>query len=379
MNRIDSNEHGIRLDSSGDNNLTFNEMTNNFYNFGVTGTEIDHYPQEINTSNEVDSAPIYYWVGVNASAVPSSAGYVGLISCSNITVPNVTIHNNYQGILLVNTTYSTMQNVTVNWTYHGAYLFLSSNDTIEGYGSNRSLFDNNTIGVRMHMTSHTTVNHTDFTNNSDAGIYITGTLSYPAIWNNISRVYAGYTAWYGFGIRLEYAKTTTISNSTIDHCGRGIYITGDAYGLGQGVWDTNNMVIFTNITESYQNGVSILYAKHNLVVNNSFYQNELGIYVRYSAQYNVIYHNNFQENTDNYSVDGRWIHTWDNDYTSPIWKGGGNWWDDFPCDDDFSGPGQDVPGFDGICDTSHTITNAPEWNVDNYPLKNPAIVGPRPE
>lgn len=69
--------------------------------------------------------------------------------------------------------------------------------------------------------------------------------------------------------------------------------------------------------------------------------------------------------------------TWDNNYTSPIWMGGGNWWDDFPCDDDFSGPGQNVSGSDGICDKSHTI--AGDWNVDHYPLKNPAIVGPRPE
>ncbi len=360
-NTLQSNEHGIRLDQSGDNNLTFNEMTDNFYNFGVTGSEIEHFVEEINASNLVNNSKIYYRVGVNGSTVPSSAGYVGLISCWNISVPNVTLHNNYQGILLVNTTYSTIRNAIVNWTYHGVYMFMSNNDTLTGNSSYRNIFENNAVGVRLHRTSHIAIEYSNFSHHNSESIYITGTPSDTSMWNNVSRVYAEYTPWNGFGIRLEYVKNSTISNSTLDHCGNGIYLDGGPQLMGAA--NTTVTVIFTNISNSYSNGVRMLRAKYNLFVNNSFHQNKVGIYIRYDAQLNTIYHNNYQGNKNNHDVDWRRPNTWDDDYPS-----GGNWWCGFQCND---------TNDDDICDEEYPIVE-PD-NIDRYPLEFPASVGPRDE
>jgi hypothetical protein len=64
---------------------------------------------------------------------------------------------------------------------------------------------------------------------------------------------------------------------------------------------------------------------------------------------------------------------WDNGYPD-----GGNYWENMPKDDNYSGPNQDVLGSDGICDQSRSLGNL---GVDRYPLVN-SYVGeqnPQPE
>jgi parallel beta-helix repeat protein len=67
-------------------------------------------PQNIDSSNLVDGKPAYYWIDQHHQTVPSDAGYVLLINCSEITVSGMHIdkaggYNSYS-IILVDTTKS---------------------------------------------------------------------------------------------------------------------------------------------------------------------------------------------------------------------------------------------------------------------------------
>jgi hypothetical protein len=67
---------------------------------------------------------------------------------------------------------------------------------------------------------------------------------------------------------------------------------------------------------------------------------------------------------------GRSKNVWDDDYPS-----GGNYWSDYASVDVKKGPGQDLPGSDGIGDTIYVIDAD---NVDHYPLMNPYDTPPPP-
>ena len=78
---------------------------------------------------------------------------------------------------------------------------------------------------------------------------------------------------------------------------------------------------------------------------------------------NWIYHNNFIDNREQVIVLENSKNTWHAGYPK-----GGNYWSDHVNDDQYSGPSQDQPGSDGICDTPYIMDDE---NIDKYPLVNP--------
>ncbi|RLF44612.1 MAG: hypothetical protein DRN09_02970, partial [Thermoplasmata archaeon] len=143
-----------------------NTMSGNDYNFGIGSYhgEISEYIHDIDTSNTVDGKPIYYLVEEKDVLLDAStnAGYVGLISCDNITVRDLTLTKNEHGILLVNTTGSTLQDNTLlnNWqgiaVWHSSDNNVITNNTIRDSGcggginiwesKNNLIYHNNMIG-----------------------------------------------------------------------------------------------------------------------------------------------------------------------------------------------------------------------------------------
>jgi hypothetical protein len=95
--------------------------------------------------------------------------------------------------------------------------------------------------------------------------------------------------------------------------------------------------------------------------------NDYGI-VFFWASNNIIYHNNFVNNSRQvYDVANEppyiWpfsINVWDYGYPS-----GGNYWSDYNGSDLYYGPSQNITGSDGIGDKPNVIY---ENNVDRYPL-----------
>ena len=97
-----------------------NHMNNNSggaYYFSDSNMGIMTPIQAIDSSNLVDGKPTYYWVNQHNKAVPSDAGYVLLINCSDITISGLHIDKggrfNSYSIILVDTRNSVVHDNTI--------------------------------------------------------------------------------------------------------------------------------------------------------------------------------------------------------------------------------------------------------------------------
>jgi parallel beta-helix repeat protein len=159
-----------------------NSISRNNYNFGVDGEKLSHFIIDVDTSNTVNNKPIYYWVNKQDMEVPFDAGYVAVINSTNITIKNLTLANNYDGVLSCFNSNLTIQNVSLFYNNYGIISWKSSNssitgcDTEAGYcgiwlqdSSNssitRSRIINNRYGIKLIRSSDNRIYHNNFLNN----------------------------------------------------------------------------------------------------------------------------------------------------------------------------------------------------------------------
>ncbi|MDH5451595.1 MAG: right-handed parallel beta-helix repeat-containing protein, partial [Candidatus Bathyarchaeota archaeon] len=131
-NTLTNNGGGIYLWQSSKNTLSSNVMNDNKHNFGVAGGELHHYLHNVDISNLVDGNPVYYWLNQHGAEIPSDAGYVALVNSTEITVKDLTLSNNREGLLLVITQNSHIANNTLTNNGYGIVLCQSSSNSISG-------------------------------------------------------------------------------------------------------------------------------------------------------------------------------------------------------------------------------------------------------
>jgi len=134
------------------------------------------------------------------------------------------------------------------------------------------------------------------------------------------------------------------------------------------LYSSNNTIIGNSITNSTHDGIYLLLMASNnrIIGNNVTMSGDSGIHLSggiYPSSNNLIYHNNFINNTKQATSEGGSINTWDDGYPS-----GGNYWSDYTDQDLYSGPLQNEAGSDEIWDHPYVID---ENNRDHYPLTNP--------
>ncbi|MCK4478873.1 right-handed parallel beta-helix repeat-containing protein, partial [Candidatus Bathyarchaeota archaeon] len=285
-----NSRNGIFLYGSS-NKLRDNTMSNNAFNFGIGGGDYIH---DIDTSNTVNGKPIYYWVNKQNKEVPSDARYVGIVNCINITIMDLVLSNNEQGVLFVNVNNSKIKNVNVrSMKEFGIYLKSSSNNIVANNSINSS---SRLSGIGLSSSNNNSVINNIISNNQD-------------------------------GIRLYGSNNNTISNNHILNNRRGILLSS-----------SSNNTITTNIVNS-NNGTGIYLeysSSNNAVINNNVLNNMYGIaFYSYGPLNNTIYLNNFN-NTNNvgystYASIGKWnspspiIYTYNGStYTNYL----GNYWSD---------------------------------------------------
>ena len=116
---------------------------------------------------------------------------------------------------------------------------------------------------------------------------------------------------------------------------------------------SNNNIVFGNtISNNKFDGIRIKGSEYNTVFGNLLIMNPVGVHCCCGAKNNVIYSNNFKENSDLNAQDDE-VNQWDNGIN-------GNYWDDYM--------GVDSDG-DGIGDTPYNLSR--EVNQDRYPLMDP--------
>lgn len=161
---------GLELDSSGNSTLRNNVMADNNFNFGVDGTFLSDFINDIDTSNRVNDKPVRYltnWrdVSIDASTF-RELGYAAFVNSSNIKVQNLDVQRNVQGLLFAFTSNSVISNVKARNNWNGIYLAHSRNNSVTDNSAN----NNYDYGIRLFNSSCSTVRRNNVDNNGWAGI-----------------------------------------------------------------------------------------------------------------------------------------------------------------------------------------------------------------
>jgi parallel beta-helix repeat protein len=159
-----NNDYGVELSSASGNVLRKNSITDNKRGFKVFGVSLSDFVNDIDTSNTVNGKPIYYWVSRQDAIVPIDAGFLALINCTGITIQNLNMSNNWQGV------------------------FLGYTNTSRIIGS--SLADNN-VGIELRFSFANIITEDEFRNNTDCGISLYQSAANRIEYNVIANNYVG--------------------------------------------------------------------------------------------------------------------------------------------------------------------------------------------
>jgi len=383
---ITNNEYGVWIESSSNNIFRNNSVTNNRYGFFVYGGSI----QDIDTSNTINGKPVYYWVNKQNMVIPDDAGYVGLVRCTNITIENLRLENNGQGILLAYTTNSTIRQNTITHNRYGIELHDSSNNNLTGNG----MISNNESGLDLYRSSNNSITRNNIAGNIN-GLKLFNSLNNNIAENDISNNMGGILPLTGS------SNNTIFRNNVISNNLNGIQLedssnynnicennitNNNESGISLCIWPGsqawNNRISGNNIAYNKKSGISMYASNGSVISGNNIVNNDAGIHLSYSSKNNVIensianngygislssesinnaiHHNNFIDNTKQAYVFSSYDNVWDDGYPS-----GGNYWNDYSGTDVKSGPNQDQPESDGVGDIPYVVN---EDNQDRYPL-----------
>jgi parallel beta-helix repeat protein len=396
--------NGILLQDSSNNTLRDNVLTGNTFNFGVSGSSAMAYSNDVDESNTVNGKPICYWVGEANIAVPADAGYVALVNCTNLTVSNLQMSSNCEGLLLAYTHDTTVTNCTLNRNNEGMVLV--------------SAYDNSLRNNDMNGNSYNFVIKNALPNDIDASNMVEGKSI--IFWTNqhdlLVPLDAGYVALIncteitvqnlhlsnnGQGILLAECSNCTVTGNEISNQISGIELCDASNitiaknrisnSLSSGISATssdsntftNNILVFNdegfhldgsshnqfsenNVTSNdygfWFDSSDLLNSTENAIFENTLSANNFGVDIEWGGENNTFWRNNFLNNSEQIYGIGMKYHTgWGGyaGYTLPknSWDNGsiGNYWSDYS--------GIDADG-NGVGDSPYSING---WNQDNYP------------
>jgi len=162
-NNITQNEGtGLYIYEGNNNTFSGNCMSENKYNFGIEGDTLNDFLHTIATSNTINGKPIYYFINqtdliINPATHPE-IGYLALINCTNITIEDLTLTGNVQGLLLAYTHNSIISGNSAFDNYRaGIWIHYSSNNTIVN-----NLLMHNLYGLELSDSSNNRIYHNTF-------------------------------------------------------------------------------------------------------------------------------------------------------------------------------------------------------------------------
>lgn len=400
-NRAYRNVYGFSMRASKKNMLRENILWENSYNLridsgqGQSGSSNqDFFLHDIDQSNLVDDKPICYLIRKANLVTPDNCGFLGLVSCKNISAANLTLKNSSAGILLVNSTKCNIKNCSIMWAETGYLLQDSLACTIShsqagdcriGFGAESSSWcqfaynqaqncsaegfraDNAQghsllgckmqfcqIGMALHgsrlcriQNCSTSENQEDglqliksynctllenTARNNDRGIYLAGSNFCYLQANNVSENRVD-------GLSLQQLAYANVQNNTALRNSQGIYVQS-----------SRNLSLMGNILgENNRFGLRMSSSKDCNISENKIYDNQLVGANLVDCVHSLLYHNVFANNgIQNAADNGQ--NQWD---SGP--NAGGNYWSDHPVYGNPANQPRQIAG----------------GGVDRYPFQNP--------
>jgi parallel beta-helix repeat protein len=327
-NVASGNNWGIFLDQGHNNILRNNVMIDNAYPFCVGFDQLDHYIQDIDTSNTVEGKPVYYWINRHDMTVPSDAGCAVIVNSTRITVKNLAFRRNFGSVTLAFTTYSSITNLTLIDNGEGINLDHSNHNMITNNKAVNSFF----AGIFLDRSDSNSISNNTVTNTTGCGIWLEDTYSNTVTGNNVTYTFAGCgpQEWDGSAILVDDSSSCNIIGNNL---------TENEYGILVGGVALDDTVAENTIAKSLRN------------------------VVLYETQNCTIYNNNFLEPQKQqiWAYDAETVYRLGNGYRS-----GGNYWSDYT--------GYDQNG-DGVGDTPYCVD---QNHQDLYPLMSPYGSPPLP-
>lgn len=182
-NIINSNQWGVTLITSNGNILKKNIILNSKdYNFWISGFDDSDFNNNIDTTNIINGKPIYYIKDVDGVIYNNTnASVFYCIRCNNVTIKNLILSQNINGLFLWKTTNSKIENIISFNNESGIKLEYSSNNII----INNNLNSNKLYGIFMHKYSNNNIIANNIISfNKGYGIYFYIRNSNNNIYNN---------------------------------------------------------------------------------------------------------------------------------------------------------------------------------------------------
>ena len=169
-NTITNNIVGINMMASSDLMFRNNNLDNN-QNLVVYGTTLSHFANDIDTSNTIGDKKIYYLINQKDLVISPDTypdlGLLALVDCTNITVQDMQLTNNGQGIILAFSTDAKIIHNTIKGNHNGVLIFSSSNNQITS-----NIITNNYRAIQISKNSQNNKIITNNVTNSKEGILL---------------------------------------------------------------------------------------------------------------------------------------------------------------------------------------------------------------
>jgi len=289
-NTASNNETGISLENASQVTLSGNTMSGNTYNFNMYGYSDWTFPISVDTTNTVDGKPVYYLKHVSGQVYDDStnAGVFCAISCDNITVQELTVSNNANGVYFWNTHNSTVENVTALNNDSGICLVASGNNRVAN-----NTTSNNVNGIRLYDSENNALTGNTANSNDNIGIYLHRHGHYTVLVENTANSNDGNgfhlaSSWHidlrgntansnqGHGVRFVRCDHATVTGNSTSENEYGIYFSSSSYGVA-----TENTVSANNF------GLRLYVAKDNQIYNNNFIGNATQAFIAGGCSGNI--------------------------------------------------------------------------------------------
>jgi len=265
-------------------------MTNNLYNLDV----FYEFFNDIDTSNTVDGKPVYYWTNKQDMTVPLDAGYVGLVNCTRITVQDLSLTKNGQGILLAFTSNTTITRNNITNNLNGIHGYNSA-PTPASLGNIifENMIANNYGGVAFGWYSYNNIfSENNITNNTrPCAAGIAGGYSATILGNNIKNNYIGIDAGSSSLISGNNVTENSYIGVTLGYTTYGITVSGNNI-------TKNGPRTYSLFWYPIAAGIDLLGSSYNIISGNNIADNfGKGIWLHHQSQNNVISGNTITNNS----------------------------------------------------------------------------------